>query len=133
MQKTNFPFVCLVMDDCSTNGEQEVINAWMERECDMKKVEVVEIHMSVVFIVPHKTNTSCSFVFYLLKRDLYKYNNIKAALVRPWRRSSNYEALCEGDDYWCDPLKLQKQVDYLENRPDCGLVYTQADILPGYR
>ena len=129
MQQTNFPFVCLVMDDCSTDGEQEVIKAWMQRECDMEKSEVIEIPTSVVFIVPHKTNTSCSFAFYLLKQNLYKYNNIKADLVRPWRRLSNYEALCEGDDYWIDNTKLQKQVDYLDANPKCGLVYTKANIL----
>ena len=129
MQQTNFPFVCLVMDDCSTDGEQEVIKAWMQRECDMEKSEVIEIPTSVVFIVPHKTNTSCSFAFYLLKQNLYKYNNIKADLVRPWRRLSNYEALCEGDDYWIDNTKLQKQVDYLDANPKCGLVYTKTNIL----
>ena len=69
MQQTNFPFVCLVMDDCSTDGEQEVIKAWMQRECDMEKSEVIEIPTSVVFIVPHKTNTSCSFAFYLFSFD----------------------------------------------------------------
>lgn len=129
MQQTNFPFVCLVMDDCSTDGEQEVIKAWMQRECDMEKSEVIEIPTSVVFIVHHKTNTSCSFAFYLLKQNLYKYNNIKADLVRPWRRLSNYEALCEGDDYWIDNTKLQKQVDYLDANPKCGLVYTKTNIL----
>lgn len=41
MQQTNFPFVCLVIDDCSTDGEQEVIKSWMNRECDMDKAEYV--------------------------------------------------------------------------------------------
>ena len=50
MQKTNFPFVCLVMDDASTDGEQDVIKAWMERECDMRKAEKLDISTAIVII-----------------------------------------------------------------------------------
>lgn len=42
-----------------------------------------------------------------------------------------YIALCEGDDYWSDPLKLQKQVCFLEENPKFGLVYTNYQILKG--
>lgn len=77
MQKTDFPFVCLVMDDCSTDGEQEVIKAWMECECDMTKVEFIELELSCVILVPHKTNPTCTFAFYLLKQNLYKEKETK--------------------------------------------------------
>lgn len=129
MQQTNFPFVCLVVDDCSTDGEQEVIKAFLNRECNMENAEYYEDGTTNVIYVKHKNNVNCYLAIYLLKENLYKQKERKMAYVTPWRTVCEYEAMCEGDDYWIDPLKLQKQVKYLENYPDCGLVYTQADIL----
>ena len=129
MQQTNFPFVCLVMDDASTDGEQEVIKQWMEQECDMNRAETVDIPTSIVVIVPHKTNITCTFAFYLLKQNLYGTGDKKMNHVYPWREKCEYEAMCEGDDYWIDPLKLQKQVDFLEANPEYGMCYTNFDIL----
>lgn len=124
MQKTNFPFACLVMDDCSTDGEQEVIKAWMERECEMAKAEYVDLELSNVILVPHKTNEYCTFAFYLLKQNLYGTGEKKMKHVTPWREHCEYEALCEGDDYWIDPMKLSKQVSIFEQNKDCTLVYS---------
>lgn len=128
MQQTNFPFACLVMDDASTDGEQEVIKAWMECECDMERAETIDIPTSVVIIVPHKTNTSCTFAFYLLKQNLYKAKEEKMRHVTPWREKCEYEAMCEGDDYWIDPMKLQRQVEIMESDDSIGLCYTRAKI-----
>lgn len=128
MQQTDFPFVCLVMDDCSTDGEQDVIKAWMERECDMEKDENIDLELANVILVPHKVNTNCTFAFYLLKKNLYGTGK-KGSLVTPWRDHCEYEALCEGDDYWTHPEKLQKQVDILDNNPNYTLCATEADIL----
>lgn len=129
MQQTEFPFVCLVMDDCSTDGEQEVIKAWMERECDMVKAEYIDIELSNVILVPHKSNTSCTFAFYFLKQNLYGSGKKKMNMVYPWRECCKYEAICEGDDYWIDPLKLQKQVDYLDAHLDYSMCFTGAKVL----
>ena len=127
MQQTDFPFVCLVMDDASTDGEQEVIKVWMERECDMSRAETIDIPTSVVIIVPHKTNLSCTFAFYLLKQNLYGTGK-KIYYLNPWREKCIYEAICEGDDYWIDPLKLQKQVCFLDEHEDYGLIHTNYKL-----
>ena len=129
MQQTNFPFVCLVMDDASDDGEQDIIREWMAGECDMSRAETIDIPTSIVVIVPHKTNSSCTFAFYLLKQNLYGTGFLKMKHVYPWRDKCKYEALCEGDDYWTDPLKLQKQVDFLEANPEYGMCYTNFDVL----
>jgi glycosyltransferase involved in cell wall biosynthesis len=46
--------------------------------------------------------------------------------------SADYVAICEGDDYWTDSLKLQKQVDFLENNPDYAICFTQAKVYNEY-
>lgn len=127
MQQTSFPFVCLVMDDASTDGEQDVIKSWMERECDMSKAEFIDIPTSHVVIVPHKSNLSCTFAFYLLKQNLHGTGDKKMNHVYPWRMMCEYEAMCEGDDYWTDSLKLQKQVDFLDAHTEFGMCYTQCN------
>lgn len=124
MQQTNFSFACLVMDDCSTDGEQEVIHAWMKRECDMGNATFVDLELSTVVIVPHKLNFNCIFVFYFLKVNLYGKIGKKSLFVQPWREHCAYEAFCEGDDYWIHPDKLQMQVDFLDAHPECQYVFT---------
>lgn len=117
IQQTDFPFVCLVMDDCSTDGEQDVIKAWMEQECNMQNAERMDMDLSEIFIVPHRENTNCTFAFYLLKKNLYRTKG-KRPLVAPLRAHCKYEAPCEGDDYWLVKDKLQRQVDFLDSHPD---------------
>lgn len=128
MQKTDFSFVCLVMDDASTDGEQEVIKAWMERECDMEKVENLEIEKSFVTIVPHRANVNCTFAFYFLKENLYKKGG-KTPMITPWREHCEYEALCEGDDYWIDNNKLQNQVSFLDSHQEYSASATNSKLI----
>lgn len=123
MQITDFPFVCHIQDDASTDGEHEVITSWMERECDMQNAEIIDNKLSQIILVPHKSNMNCTFAFYFLKRNLYREWDKKIELVEPWRSHCQYEALCEGDDYWIDPHKLEKQVSILDNNESiflCG-------------
>ena len=118
IQKTNFPFACLVVDDASTDGTQDIIKRWMERECDIDKAEIIDIPTSVVIIVPHKTNKSCTFAFYFLKRNMYKAEEDKMQHIAPWREVCEYTASCEGDDFWISTDKLQLQIDFLDEHKD---------------
>lgn len=120
MQMANFPFVCLVIDDCSTDGEQDVIRAWIRKECDLEKAEYVELESAEIIQVPDRTNEKCHYAFYLLKKNLYG-TSLKAQLIMPWRDHCRYEAICEGDDYWTDPVKLQTQFDVMEADPACTI------------
>jgi glycosyltransferase domain protein len=129
MQQTTFPFVCLVVDDASTDGEPEVIKSWMERECDMADAKHLDIPTADIIIVPHKTNLNCTMAVYLLKENLFRQKEKKMEHVVPWREHCRYEAMCEGDDYWIAPLKLQKQVNYLEAHPEVSYSCHRFNVL----
>lgn len=104
MQKTNFPFEVLIHDDCSTDGTTEII-----REYAKKYPEIIKP---------------------MYERE-NQYQHGKPFGSEVWnypRAKGKYIALCEGDDYWIDPYKLQKQVDFLEANPDYGMCYTNFDI-----
>ena len=128
MQETSFPFVCVVMDDASTDGEQNVIRDYLVNECDYENAEKPEIDEAEVFVAGHKANKNCTFAFYLLKQNLYGTGK-KGPLFSYWERNSEYIALCEGDDYWTDPAKLQKQFDFLENHPNYSICSTEFQEL----
>lgn len=120
MQNTSFPFVCLVMDDASTDGEQEVIKSWMEKECNLTNAVLYDIPEAQVVVVTHKTNLSCVFAFYFLKVNLFNTDK-KEHILKEWRLRSEYEAFCEGDDYWVNPLKLAKQVEFMDAHPEVDI------------
>ncbi len=127
IQKTEFNYVCVVIDDASTDGEQETIISFIKTECNIEQIDCYENDLVISIIAPHKSNSNCSYVFYLLKKNLFKQPTEKEKLVIPWRESSLYEAICEGDDYWTDCNKLQKQVDFLDNNPEYALCYTKCN------
>lgn len=129
MQQTNFPFVCLVMDDCSTDGEQEVIMDYLDRECDMSKAEFFEDDTTTMTLVSHRTNVNCTFAVCFLQKNLYRSQGAKAVYVHSWREHCEYEALCEGDGYWTNPYKLQKQVVFLESYEDYTSILVSLKIV----
>lgn len=127
MQKTDFPFVCVVVDDASTDGEQEVIKNYLNEHFDLEDKMIArheETDDYVLTFARHKTNLHCFFAVLYLKYNHYSIKKIKNPYYSQWQDKAKYIALCEGDDYWIDCLKLQKQVDFLENHPDFGLCHT---------
>ena len=55
---------------------------------------------------------------FLLKYNHKQCHKSKLPYILEWKNASKYYALNEGDDYWVDPLKLQKQVDFMESHPN---------------
>ncbi len=64
MQKTEFPFVVIVVDDASTDNEQEVLWEFINNELDPQTKQQDETYDYVKVIATHKTNHYCSFVFF---------------------------------------------------------------------
>ena len=123
MQQTSFPFVCTIMDDASTDGAQTVIKNYLKDFFDLQDTSVSfekETEYGQVIFSRHKTNKNCHFAVILLYENHYSQKKSKASYLVEWNHTK-YLALCEGDDYWTDPMKLQKQVDYMESHPDCSL------------
>lgn len=93
-QQTTFPFEVLVYDDASQDSTPQIIQEYVDK-------------------YPN-----------IFKATLYSENNFKKGLgflglrVGFQEAQGKYIAYCEGDDYWCDNLKLQKQVDFLESHPE---------------
>jgi glycosyltransferase involved in cell wall biosynthesis len=126
MQQTNFPFVCTIIDDASTDGEQEVIRAFLRQHFNPVDIDLKKDFDNDVFDFyygQHKQNTHCFFAVYLLKYNHFGKKESKFQYFLPWRNKVKYIALCEGDDYWIQPQKLQKQVEYMEAHPDCSLCF----------
>ena len=131
MQQTNFPFVCTIVDDASTDGEQEVIKKYVQDNFDLQDASVAyekDTDYGHVIFAQHKTNKNCVFAVILLKETHYSQKNSKAPYLTEWL-DTKYIALCEGDDYWTDPLKLQRQVDFLEANVDYSLCFHKVSIV----
>ena len=129
MQNTNFPYVCVILDDASTDGEQTVLFSFIEREFDMANAIKHEDDEAKTIISRSLKNNNCTFVIRFLKENHYSKRESKLHLLQPWKDKSKYVALCEGDDYWTDPLKLQKQVDLLESHQEVSLCFHPVRVL----
>lgn len=106
MQKTDFPFVAIVHEDASTDNTTEILKQYAEK------------YPEIIFPI-YETENQYS------KRDgsLSEIMNKAMELT-----GAKYIAMCEGDDYWTDTLKLQKQVDFLESHPDYSMCFHNAIV-----
>lgn len=101
MQKTNFKFQIIVGDDCSTDGTTDILKEYAKKYPDIIKPIFREKNIGGA------------------KNSLEVYSNAKTP----------YVAICDGDDYWIDENKLQKQVDFLEAHPDYSICFHPVKVV----
>ena len=129
MQVAHFPFICAIVDDASTDGEQDVLNLYLKRHFDLDDVGIVrhaETDDYVMTFARHRDNRNCFFALYLLKFNHLQRRKSKQPYLAEWENLSEYIALCEGDDFWTDSNKLHKQITFLDNNPDYSLCFHAA-------
>lgn len=131
MQQTNFPFMAVIIDDASTDGEQEVVRTYIGEHFDHSEktgYREWETDDACWIFARHKENENCHFVAVFLKRNLFKEPEKKESVIKEWT-NTKYIAICEGDDYWTDSQKLQKQVDILESDSSLMAVVTNSRVV----
>ncbi len=98
-QKTSFQFDIIISDDGSTDGTCDVVRRYIEKYPNIRLISTGHIGKMPNFIRSLKES------------------------------KGKYIALCDGDDYWIDPEKLQKQVDFMESHPDFSECFTNSCVL----
>lgn len=128
IQNTDYPFVCCIVDDASTDGEQNVIIDYLHNHFNMQDSIAYEKETDYarIFYSQHKVNRNCYFAVLLLKENHYSIKKSKIGYLAEWRDMCIYEAMCEGDDYWIDYEKLQVQTDLMDKYPLCAMTYTKC-------
>lgn len=101
-QKTNFKYEVLIHDDASTDQTQQIIKKY-----EMKYPDIIK----PIYQSENQYSKGIS-TFSILQKKV----------------SGKYVAICEGDDYWIDESKLQKQVDYIEQNPECTFCFHNGYI-----
>lgn len=109
IQQTDFPFEIILGEDESSDGTREICIEYANNFPDKIKL-FLRKREDVIYI---NGNPTGRFNF---------MENLKAC-------TGKYIALCEGDDYWTDPLKLQKQVDFLDKNPDYAVCFHNVNLL----
>lgn len=100
-QKTNFDFEAIIADDCSIDSTPRIINEYAKK------------YPNIIKTVLRKKNIG-----------------VQANLIDALKRATgDYIALCEGDDYWTDEHKLQRQVNYLDRNDDYSLCFHPVNVI----
>ena len=116
--------------DASTDGEQDVILEYLKVNFELGDNSIARSEETDDFVFTfarHNKNGFCYFAVWLLKQNHYSIGRTKKPYYLQWQNDSEYIATCEGDDYWIDPYKLQKQVSFLEENPDYVMVRTNVN------
>lgn len=132
MQKTTFPYLCTIIDDASTDGEQEIISKYLHDNFVLSQAlgeSTIETEDYLLISAQHKTNKNCSFIVLLLKWNHFSEKKPKTSYLREYIKGIKYRAICEGDDYWTKPDKLQKQINILENHEEISICAHNANKL----
>ncbi len=112
-QKTNFDFEIIIGEDESTDNTREICKQYAEEHQDKIRLYLRDRKDSAIYDESGKFIKSIN---YFLTHKSSK---------------GKYIAICEGDDYWTDPLKLQKQVDFLEKNEDYSICFHNVEVLEG--
>lgn len=104
IQNANFNIELIIANDCSPDRTDGLVKEFLATVSIPNNVEV------------HYTNHTANKG--MMENVIWSTKQVKGKYIAP----------CEGDDYWTDPLKLQKQVDFLEANDDYGLVHTNYQI-----
>lgn len=99
-QKTNFKYEILIHDDASTDNTAAIIKEYQKRYPDIIKP--------------------------ILREENQYSQGKKVSLFNDYRAEGKYIAMCEGDDYWSDSNKLQKQFDFMEKNSEYSLTLHNA-------
>lgn len=99
-QKADFRFELIIGEDCSTDDTSKIALRYQQAFPDLIRIITSEENVGAA--------KNCD-------------RTVRAGQGR-------YIAYCEGDDYWQDPYKLQKQADYLTSHPECGVVFSDYDM-----
>mgnify|MGYP004545281777 FL=1 len=103
-QKVNFKYEIIINDDCSTDSTAQIIKEYAER------------YPQIIKPIFQKEN------------QYSKYKRMLIDILMP-QAKGKYFAICEGDDYWTDPNKLQKQFDFMEANSEYSMCVANAIIV----
>ena len=132
IQRTDFPVVYLIVDDASTDGEQDILRTWAKNNLQLNDCD--NCHKSLPYgeliCANHNRQKNAFYVLLLLSENHTQSGKgaLKLSYLNEWHNNSEYLAICEGDDYWFHPLKLQRQIFFLDNHPDYTMCFHNAFI-----